>query len=156
MNVLSCCSPCFVRFRYFLAYRPSSSKCSHFEGEIRKKLTVSLSWDSCQYGDWLQAFLIQVLIQWVLGSVSSQVKQPKSDADHSPPFRGHTRNTLFFHSTSTICLYSLVLQHKGNVVTFITYVYTQLYTCFPMTMHHKCSSRYLILLHSAALWVTTD
>jgi hypothetical protein len=46
----------------------------------------------------------QLLIQWVTGALSSEVKQPGGEADHSPPSRVVE---LYVHSP--ICLYGIVL-----------------------------------------------
>jgi hypothetical protein len=48
-------------------------------------------------------------IQWVPGILSLGVKQPGSEADHSPPSSSEVKNVYSYTSTPPICLHGVVL-----------------------------------------------
>jgi hypothetical protein len=47
-------------------------------------------------------------IQWVLGALSLGVKQPGSEADHSPPSSAKVKNVWSYTPTPLICLHGVV------------------------------------------------
>jgi hypothetical protein len=59
-------------------------------------------------------------IQWVQGALSLGVKQPRREADRSPPSSVEVKECveLYFHSTNTPSLRGAQLKHRNNLPGF--------------------------------------
>jgi len=51
----------------------------------------------------------QTLIQWVAGALSSEVKRPEREVEHSPPSTAHLQKTWSYTSTPPGRLHGVVL-----------------------------------------------